>query len=503
MSAQPDTANVRPKTRELRDYVHVMRRYWLGAMLVLLITIGLVAIATALQPRVYESTATGLTQAATGDDLSMAFAGESLAKSRAESYVRVATSDAVAKKASAILETDRSIGSLLANVRATLPTGTAVIQITASGSTPEEAAELANAWTEALAQQVKELETPDGAIGDPALSFVPLATARAPYLPSSPNINAALALAVVAGLVLAFVYTILRHHFDRRVRTAAQIEAILGAPVIGTVPASDELRDRKRIVEHGDGGDAHELFAIAESLRELRTNLSYIDVDSPPRVVVMTSSVPGEGKSTLTANLADAIASSGTNVVVIDCDLRRPTQARLFGLRGGVGLTEVLGGRVALNDALQAPSSNPYLRVLGSGRVPPNPSELLGSRTMSELVRALSDVSLVILDAPPLLSVTDASVMSRIADGVVITVGAKQVTSDQLAKANQAIDRVKGRVLGAVLNKVPPNGIDAVDYGYYRGEYYYTGPEVVPDADAPAASTDTPAPAPARSDDSA
>lgn len=472
MTSQTDSAEPRGRGRDLRDLVHTIRRYWLGEAAVVLLTIAVVALFTAVQPRAYQSTATGLTQAATGESLSMAMAGESLAKSRAESYVRVATSDVVAKRAQQALGTDRSIGSLLGSIRAVLPPDTAVIEITATSNTPEGAAKLANAWIAALAEQVKELETPEGAIADPAISFVPLASARAPYLPSSPNVQTALILAVLAGLALALVYALLRAHFDRRVRTVEQIERLLDSPVIGTIPASPILDDRQRIVEHQSGSDAAELFTIAEALRELRTNLSYIDVDHPPKVIVVTSTIPGEGKSTLTANLADAIASAGANVVVIDCDLRRPVQSALFSLRGGVGLTDVLSGRVPLNDALQAPSGDAHLRVLSSGRVPPNPSELLGSRTMKELISALSEVATVILDAPPLLSVTDAAILGTIADGVLITVGARQVTGEQLDRAYRSVTRVNGKVLGAVLNKIPPKGIDSHDYGYYRTDYY-------------------------------
>ena len=472
MTSSTDATENQSKGRDLRDFVRMIRRYWLGEAIIVLATIGLVAGFTALQPRVYQSTATGLTQAATGESLSMAFAGESLAKSRAESYVRVAASDAVAKRAQEILGTDRSVSDLLGHISASLPADTAIIEITASANTPDGAAKLANAWITALSDQVRALESPEGSVGDPALAFVPLANARAPYFPSSPNIQTALVLAVLAGCALALVYALLRQHFDRRIRSVEQIERLLDAPVIGTVPASPALSDRRRVIEHTSGADSVQIFAISESLRELRTNLSYIDVDNPPKVIVVTSSIPGEGKSTLTANLADAIVSGNTNVVIIDCDLRRPMQSTLYDLRGGVGLTDVLSGRVALSDALQAPTASTHLRVLGAGRVPPNPSELLGSRTMRELVDALSGVATVILDAPPLLSVTDAAILGTIADGVVITVGAKQVTAEQLQKAYRSVTRVNGKVLGAVLNKIPPNGIDSHDYGYYRNDYY-------------------------------
>lgn len=472
MTVQPDALDPTPGGLNLRDLLKKIRRFWLGELAVFLGVVMLVALYTAMQPRVYQATATGITQAASGESLSMAFAGESLAKSRTESYVQVALSDAVAQRAAHALGKGQSPASLLSRISANLPSDTAVIQITAAASTPDAAAKLANVWMHALSDQVKELESTEAGV-TPALSFLPLASARPPYLPAAPNLQVSIAIAVLVGLVMAVAYGLLRSYFDRRVRTVEQIEALIGVPVIGTVPESKALAERRRIADDVDMIGSEERFAIAESLRELRTNLSYIDIDDPPSVIVMTSTIPGEGKSTLTANLADAIAASERNVVVIDCDLRRPTQSQLYGLRAGVGLTDVLSGRVALNDALQAPSNDPHLRVLASGRVPPNPSELLGSRTMRDLVTALASVATVILDAPPLLSVTDAAIMSTIADGVVITVGAKQVTADQLATAHRSVVRVRGKVLGVVLNRIPRSGADAKGYGNYRSNYYY------------------------------
>ncbi len=477
MTVQPDALEPVSGGLNLREILKKVRRFWVGELLVLLATIAIVSLYTAAQPRVYQSTATGITQAASGESLSMAFAGESLAKSKTESYVQIAQSDAVAKRAAETLGDGQSPSSLLSRISANLPSDTAIIQITAKADTPEGAAKLANVWMQALSDQVKELETPEGSIGSAALTFLPLASARPPYLPSSPNLQIYLAIAALSGLVLALGYGLIRSYFDRRVRTVEQIESLLGVPVIGTVPESEALAERRRIVSEGANIESEELFAIAESLRELRTNLSYIDIDNPPRVIVMTSTIPGEGKSTLSSNLADAIAASERNVVIIDCDLRRPTQSILYGLRGGAGLTDVLSGRVALNDALQAPSNDPHLRVLASGRVPPNPSELLGSRTMKDLISAIGDVATVILDAPPLLSVTDAAIMSTIADGVVITVGAKQPTAEQLATAYRSVTRVNGKVLGVVLNRIPRSGADAKGYGNYRSNYYYRSEE--------------------------
>ncbi|WP_223227770.1 CpsD/CapB family tyrosine-protein kinase [Leifsonia xyli] len=221
--------------------------------------------------------------------------------------------------------------------------------------------------------------------------------------------------------------------------------------------------------------------------------------------MLVTSSMPSEGKSTLSANLAVTIARGGQPVVVVDADMRHPTQGKTFGIPNGAGLSDVLAGRVSLREVLQDPdvSLHTHIRVLTAGRTPPNPSELLGSRTMRELLAALSELAVVIVDAPPLLPVTDAAVLSKSVDGVLLVVNAKRTKIDQLGKALRTLDQAAGKLTGVVLNRVPRRGADAVNYGYYGAKYGYgyyhdasltAGPEAAP---APAA---TPVPTPAEPD---
>jgi capsular exopolysaccharide synthesis family protein len=215
---------------------------------------------------------------------------------------------------------------------------------------------------------------------------------------------------------------------------------------------------------------------MGEALRELRTNLSFLDVDQPPRIIVVTSSVPGEGKSTVTANLAVTLAAAGENIVVVDGDLRRPTLVDVFGLVPGVGVTDVLAGTADLGDVLQPWSALPNLSVLGSGRIPPNPSELLGSQAMKKMLSTLAQNATVLIDAPPLLPVTDAAVLSRVADGAIVVIQAGKTTQEQLDQSLGNLEKVRGRVLGTVLNYVPTRGADA--YSYY-GTYSSASPPAV------------------------
>jgi len=209
----------------------------------------------------------------------------------------------------------------------------------------------------------------------------------------------------------------------------------------------------------------------------LRTNLQFVQVDGPLRSLVMTSSVPREGKSTTTCNLAITLSQAGLRVCLVEADLRRPRAADYLGMIGAVGLTDVLIGRVALEDAVQTWGQG-MLDVLPSGPLPPNPSELLSSRAMTELMTTLHErYDLVLIDAPPLLPVTDAAILSTVADGAVLCVHAGKTRRDQLEQAAGALRSVDAKVLGVVLTMVPTKGPDAYqgydrNYGAYQSDVH-------------------------------
>ena len=460
------------RSTSLREYLRILRTYWAGMLVIVLLSVSVAAVWTITQTRVYSSTASGMVQAATGDDLNLQFAGDSLAKSRAESYVQQATSEEVAKIVIADLKLNTTPGALTGTISAQLPPDTAIINVTAVALTPQDAQKIANGWISALAKRVQQIESPDGEDSSTGTRFTPTASAPLNTSPTSPNVPTALALALVVGLFLAALFALIRNQLDRGVRSAEMVENAFGVSVIGTIPLTDELSDDSHVIGTKSGAKLNSASTM-EALRELRTNLSYVDVDNPPRVLLVTSSMPSEGKSTLSANLAVTIARSGQPVVVVDADMRHPSQGKTFGMPDGAGLSDVLAGRVSLREVLQDPDLSPNLRVLSAGRTPPNPSELLGSRTMRELLVALSELAVVIVDAPPLLPVTDAAVLSKSVDGVLLVVNAKKTKIDQVGKALRALSQASGNLTGVVLNRVPRRGADAVNYGYYGAEYGY------------------------------
>ena len=457
---------------ELGDYWRLLRRHWLGVVAIVLLSVGLAGAYTMTQPKVYTADANGFVSTGPSDNPALSSVNDQLAKSRATSYVDVATSRATAQAVIDELGLDASPAGLVGSISVTQPKDTVLLKISASAGTPREAQQLADAWVRALAAQVQKIEDPRGTGAAGVPQVLPIESAALPTAPASPNPKLNLMLGAVLGLGLALGYAMLRHTVDRKLRTREDIESKFDVSVVGGVPVA-------RVLAEDSTGRAHiavddEVLSAAngpasEAFRKLRTNLMYMNVDNPPRVVVITSPMPGDGKSTVAANLAAAIDSSGQNVVLIDGDLRRPTVATRFGLVEGVGLTDVLAGRIPVEEALQATPQHPNLYILGAGAIPPNPSELLGSQVMWELLQKLSAGALVLIDAPPLLPVTDAAVLTASADGALVVVSAGKTLDAQLGSALGHLSAVEARALGVVLNRVSTRDSGSGYYDQYNG----------------------------------
>ncbi|MEJ7703131.1 MAG: CpsD/CapB family tyrosine-protein kinase [Geodermatophilaceae bacterium] len=214
--------------------------------------------------------------------------------------------------------------------------------------------------------------------------------------------------------------------------------------------------------------------STGESYRQIRTSLQFVNVDDPPRVLVVTSSISGEGKSTTAINLALVLAQSGQRVVLVEADLRRPRVTRYMRLVSGVGLTNVLVGNAELSEVLQ-PWRDGKLTVLAAGPHPPNPSELLGSAQMSHVLAELRENNdYVIIDAPPLLPVTDAAVLSVLADGAVIVTRYGSTKREILRTAAESLQSIDARLVGTVINMVVMKGGQGSSYGYGYGYGYET-----------------------------
>jgi polysaccharide biosynthesis transport protein len=283
------------------------------------------------------------------------------------------------------------------------------------------------------------------------------------------------ALAAVIGLLAGVGLASLRHHFDDSLSTKDDLEEATGLPTVGVVPYAATSQPR--------GGGAAPPVAltepsspVAEAYRTLRTSLQFLSLDRPVRRLMVTSPSAGEGKTTTVANLAVVLARAGVPVVVVCCDLRRPRAHELFGLSNAVGFTSVLLGEATLDQALQPVEGVDRLRVLASGPLPPNPSELLSLRRASQvLTEAGAGGAIVLIDCPPVLPVTDALVLARIVDAAVLVCVAGVTARTEARRAAELLAQVDAPVVGTVLNGA--TGEDGYGYGYGYGGY---GPAPAP-----------------------
>lgn len=204
----------------------------------------------------------------------------------------------------------------------------------------------------------------------------------------------------------------------------------------------------------------------AEAFRTLRTNIQFSDVDGNLKTIVITSTSPGEGKSTVLANLAVAFAQSGKQVLIVDCDLRRPTVHKNFNISNNIGLTNILIKDKLMDECINDTKID-NLSAISCGPIPPNPSELLGSKRMVEFIKkAEEQFDVVLLDAPPVLAVTDAQVLSKVSDGVLLLSSYGSTEKKALVKSKEQLDKVGAKLLGVILNKVKDNKDS------YYGKYY-------------------------------
>ncbi|MCE5192180.1 MAG: polysaccharide biosynthesis tyrosine autokinase [Actinomycetia bacterium] len=346
-------------------------------------------------------------------------------------------------------------------------------KISAQGKSDDLAAELAIATGSytTLAGQLEELriqeqlETGSGRVVSPAV------ITEDPVEPS-PMRNGALGLAVglVFGLGMAFLY----EYLDNTIKSSEEAEKVFGAPVLGLIPAEKFEKDERRrltLVSH-PGTPA------AEAYRVLRNSLDFINFEHNIKTLLVTSAAPAEGKSTVAANLAAGLAQAGKKVVLLSCDFRRPTTQQFFQVNTMIGLSDVLTGANSLKSALQRSAELQNLLILTSGKLPPNPSELLGSEKMHALIKELEEwADWVIIDTPPLLAVADGAAVARWVDGVLLVTKAGESTRDAGKKAAEMLGQIGARVIGAVVWGLESSAAGG-GYGYhygkgYKGYYYY------------------------------
>ena len=319
--------------------------------------------------------------------------------------------------------------------------------------------------------------------------------ARIPLAPSEPNIPRNLTFALLLGLTSGIGLAFLLENLDNSVRTPEQAQAIAALPALGMIPLgskrnADEVKGRLAVASSREAVElvtqSRPQSQMAESYRALRTSLLLSSLGAPPKVILVTSAMPQEGKTTTSINTAVVLAQKGVRVLLIDADLRRPGIHKALGMGPRSGLSNVLTGSADIEQAITRSPLIPSLSILPAGTPPPNPAELLASTNTRDLIDSLRhEFDHIVIDTPPTLSVTDAVVLSTRADAVVLVIRSGRTTKQALRRARELLLRVNARVTGILLNAVDLSSPDYYYYYEYQGKYgggYYQEEEVAANA---------------------
>lgn len=442
---------------ELREY---LRTVWARRGLIILcvaVSVGAVlAVYSRIEPT-YESTAKVVVgpRAIERGDAVGALQEMTMSQEFVTTYAEILRSRPLAE--AVIRETKSSISAdeLTERIETMIIPDTRLIEVTVTSRSPEEAAEYAN---ETVSLFVEDKGNRFGG-GSPVTASV-LQSALEPQTPVSPKPLQYGLMAGLLGLMIGVGIAFLTENLDTTLKTRQDIEsAFAPLPAIATIPLAPAHQDGSIFLHTAPNSPE------SEAIRILRANIQFFFVDQPLKKVLITSALAGEGKTTVAINLAASIAATSVPVLLIDADLRRPTFKKYFPNIAGPGLSEVLSGRANLGDAINK-TNIPNLSIIASGELPPNPSELLGSQRMAELLElAATTAETIILDTAPALSVADAIALGPMSDGIVLVVRAGKTTAQSALGVVQNFERHGARVLGVALNAVEDG-----DSSYY---YHY------------------------------
>ncbi len=445
---------------DLRDYLSILRARWVLIAPSTLTVVALAAVLTWTATPQYASSSRLFISTSGSTDDAQANQGGQFSLQRVKSYADLLTGQEIARRVVADLDLEDSPLALSKQISAAWTVDTVILKVTVTDPSPERAKLLANAVSDQFVSFVAELETPPGK-DQATIKATIVDPASEPTVPVSPNPKRNIGLGLILGLLLGAGLAVLRDTLDTSVKTIQQLEEILDVPILGAIPYDSEAVDNPLIT------DTHTYAPRIEGFRVLRTNLQFIDPDTERKVFVITSSLPGEGKTTTAVNLAMVLAAGGERVALIEADLRRPKIGAYLNIEGSVGLTTVLVGHADVHETMQQMSGRSGVHVLASGRTPPNPAELLKSQMMASLIKQLrAEYDIVLIDAPPLLPVTDAALLAAQADGAILIVRHGKTSADHVRLAAERLTAVGAEPIGAIFNMTPPKGSGQYGYGY-------------------------------------
>lgn len=447
----------------LRTYLDVIRRRKWTVILVTALAIGAAAGFTFTQESKYAAETTIVVGQAGGlVQPQNANAIQPFSATMTELIKSTVVADAVVRQ----LDLPLSSQSLLSRISVSFNPESAALKVSVVDHDPSQARAIARQVGIVFSDLVKSRFGTTEATTNQSSANPPLTAAvwdPAHVVPGKvqPKPKQNLIIASLLGLVLGLLAAFLRDYFDRSLRGTTAIENAFGVPVIAQIPSLGKRLKRPRMVWNDDHDDS------AEAFRTLRANLQYVGLNKPLRTILITSPGPGQGKTTVCANLAMALAQSGSSVVAVETDLRRPVLSGLFGIpSSNQGLTNVLVGEGELAQILYRLDIAPppgsmanhggKVTVLPCGPLPPNPSEILASSQMKQLIEALeSAFDYVLLDSPPILLVADTLELAKLADGVIVVVRSTSATTDEARELHSLAQRLAINLVGTVVTDVP------------------------------------------------
>lgn len=428
---------------ELQSYLATLRKHLIAIIIAVLLGAGIALLLYWRTPATYASQVQFYVSTPLPEGTNAQSAGQ-FAQARVNSYVELLSSEELASRVAQSMGVDLDAAAVAKEISATAEVSTVLVTATVTDQIPERSLLIAKGLGSEFPAMVDEL---DNAGRNSAVVVIHIVSGPT-LLPGqvSPNLRLYLLVGLASGLVLGIGYAMLRQVLDTSIHTPAEASAATGVPILASLPLDPEVKHSPLIV--GSQATSHR----AEAHRKLRTNLQFVDAAQNASSILITSSVPGEGKSITAVNLALSLVETGEKVLLIDADMRKPQVSRYLDLANDVGLSNVLAGQAEFGEVLQAWGGQ-GLSVLASGSVPPNPAELLGSRRMRDLLGELKDqFDRIVIDAPPILPVADAVVVSREVDGVVLVVRAHKTPRNEVSHAAASLDAVEAPTVGAVLN---------------------------------------------------
>lgn len=368
---------------------------------------------------------------------------------KVRTYTNIAITPTVLTPVGERLGLDAATTAALTDVVSTTnPEGTSIIEITAQDPSASRAADIANGVAQQLSPTIRTLEPTQSAASVKASVVRSALPATSPIFPRN-TLN--ILLGVLAGLLAGVGTAVAVGRIDTTIRNAGDMESLTGAAPLGRVGFDRTAKTKPTVALNSQS-------EITEDYRSVRARLAFASADKPLKRILVTSALPGEGKSTVTVNLATVLAQSGAKVCLVEGDVRRPKLSQILGLENAVGLTDVLVGKHALNQAL-VPWGGDLMTVLPAGTNPPDPTELFASQHMRDLMDELgSRFDYVIIDTPPLLAVADASVIGTVTDGAILVARHGKVSRSKVQQALAALRASDTKLIGTVLNGVPRTG---------------------------------------------